>query len=286
MICVYIMPLVVCRTALHWASKRNHVEIVKHLLESGALPSITNHTGQLPANLTTSQDILNLLTVQSSDSPVKPHANESQDTSFALPFVPNYLRNAPFPYYNMTNETTPPLHTVDHPASRDADLPLSDTSDNTKVKTPTDDTVAKPTVTPFVVKVWIDDAVLSKHNKDSVEVHVKILSERELEPTTPSAAAVVSSSSTSAPPFVRIRSINLDAKEVTQEYNDFIEVDLEDMTYQGLLKVCCKELNVPEDHVVTIRKLPNVQIRNDNDVKRFKEGQELEIVFSANTINF
>ena len=275
------MPLVVCRTALHWASKRNHVEIVKHLLESGALPSITNHTGQLPANLTTSQDILNLLTVQSSDSPVKPHANESQDTSFALPFVPNYLRNAPFPYYDMTNETPPP-HTDDHPASHDADLPLSDTSDNTKVKTPTDDTVAKPTVTPFVVKVWIDDALLSKHNKDSVEVHVKILSERELEPTTPS-AVVVSSSSTSAPPFVKIRSIN-QGSVVALENNDFIEVDLEDMTYQGLLKVCCKELRVPEDQVVTIRKLPNVQIRNDNDVKRFKEGQELEIVFSANII--
>ena len=42
---------------------------------------------------------------------------------------------------------------------------------------------------------------------------------------------------------------------------DFIEVETDGLTYTGLLKAICGELEVPVNNVVKIRKLPNVLIR-------------------------
>ena len=61
---------------------------------------------------------------------------------------------------------------------------------------------------------------------------------------------------------------------------DFIEVelDIEELTFENLLDVCCRELEVSRDVVVKVRKLPNTLLRKDKDVRRLKQFQEIELV--------
>ena len=49
------------RTALHWAAKRNHVTVVRYLLKKGADKEIKNSNGEIAAQLTTMEDIRNIL---------------------------------------------------------------------------------------------------------------------------------------------------------------------------------------------------------------------------------
>lgn len=65
---------------------------------------------------------------------------------------------------------------------------------------------------------------------------------------------------------------------------DFIEVETDGLTYTGLLKAICGELEVSVNDVIKIRKLPNVLIRKDKDVARLVQGQELEIVLKAGVV--
>ncbi|NXX95545.1 ANR40 protein, partial [Centropus bengalensis] len=75
---------------------------------------------------------------------------------------------------------------------------------------------------------------------------------------------------------VRIQNPNL--KE-----NDFIEIELnrQELTYQELLQVSCRELRVNPEHVQKIRKLPNTMLRKDKDVARLQDFQELELVLAV-----
>ena len=65
--------------------------------------------------------------------------------------------------------------------------------------------------------------------------------------------------------------------------SDFVEVELEMLSFQALLRACCEELDVSIIEVSKIRKLPNVLIRKDKDVQRLRTGQELEMVLKAPT---
>lgn len=64
---------------------------------------------------------------------------------------------------------------------------------------------------------------------------------------------------------------------------DFIEIDIDrfNLTLEDFKKLCYKELDhISEDRsIVKIRKLPNILIRNDNDIRRLKNEQEIEIIF-------
>lgn len=64
---------------------------------------------------------------------------------------------------------------------------------------------------------------------------------------------------------------------------DFIEVDIPQnaLSYQNLIKTCCDELDVNATQILKIRKLPNTKIRNDRDVQRLTNFQEIEIVLYA-----
>lgn len=62
---------------------------------------------------------------------------------------------------------------------------------------------------------------------------------------------------------------------------DFVEVEVEHLSFQGLLKACCEELEVQPSDILKIRKLPNIWVRKDRDIQRMRDGQELEVVLTS-----
>ncbi|CAL4081588.1 unnamed protein product, partial [Meganyctiphanes norvegica] len=77
----------------------------------------------------------------------------------------------------------------------------------------------------------------------------------------------------------------LKIRVANMEDTDFIEMDIKcsDLTYGQLLTLCCRELGVNAQLVERIRKLPNTRLRNDRDIRRLTEYQELEIVMKGHT---
>lgn len=71
------------RTALHWAAKRNHLDIAHYLLSNGADKATESFAKELPADLATSPAILNLL-----GSPKTKATTEDPEKNT---FIPHYL---------------------------------------------------------------------------------------------------------------------------------------------------------------------------------------------------
>ncbi|XP_051039253.1 putative ANKRD40 C-terminal-like protein [Phodopus roborovskii] len=65
--------------------------------------------------------------------------------------------------------------------------------------------------------------------------------------------------------------------------NDFIEIELhrQELSYQGLLQVCCCELGVRPEQVDKMRKLPNTLLRKDKDIQRLRDFQEIEVLVKS-----
>lgn len=61
---------------------------------------------------------------------------------------------------------------------------------------------------------------------------------------------------------------------------DFIEIELprSNLTYQGLVQICCQELGIDPNEIVKLRKLPNTRLRKDEDIQRLQNFQEIEVV--------
>ncbi|RZC32762.1 uncharacterized protein BDFB_003835 [Asbolus verrucosus] len=61
---------------------------------------------------------------------------------------------------------------------------------------------------------------------------------------------------------------------------EFLETELEEsnLTYDDVLNVCCKELKLEKDNIVRLRKIPDTKIRNDDDIKRFRRLEYLEVI--------
>jgi len=64
---------------------------------------------------------------------------------------------------------------------------------------------------------------------------------------------------------------------------DFVEVEIprRDLGYAALLQVCCNELNLQPGLIERLRKLPNTRLRNDADIRRLRDFQEIEVVTHA-----
>lgn len=61
----------------------------------------------------------------------------------------------------------------------------------------------------------------------------------------------------------------------------YIELTLSnghDMTYEGLKTKCCSALGVDPANVERVRKMPDVRLRSDADVRRFNQTESIEIV--------
>lgn len=72
-------------TALHWAAKRGHANIIAYLLEHGADKTLLSKKGETPAVLTDNQEILNLLGAPSSGKRI----------DNPLPITPGYMAYPP-----------------------------------------------------------------------------------------------------------------------------------------------------------------------------------------------
>lgn len=81
-------------TALHWAAKRNHLNIVNLLCNHGADKNIQTNKGEVAAQLTSEGVIKVLLNAQASKlAPLPPVAKDIK-----LPITPNYIKNPPMAY--------------------------------------------------------------------------------------------------------------------------------------------------------------------------------------------
>lgn len=83
-------------TALHWACKRGHVTLVGNLLKCGADKSIRNNKNESPADLTTNNQIRELL-----GEPPLSDVDKKEDV-VKTQFTPNYISNPPFIYARNT----------------------------------------------------------------------------------------------------------------------------------------------------------------------------------------
>lgn len=105
--------------------------------------------------------------------------------------------------------------------------------------------------------------------------------------TTPPAAAPTSSPVSTRPnAYITTIPLVIKVRLADSGESDFVEVELEILSFQALLRACCEELDISIIEVSKIRKLPNVLIRKDKDVQRLKSGQELELVLKAPTTTY
>jgi len=81
-------------TALHWAAKRNHLNIVNLLCNHGADKNIQTNKGEVAAQLTSEGVIKVLLNAQASKLAPLPSTPKEPK----LPITPNYIKNPPVAY--------------------------------------------------------------------------------------------------------------------------------------------------------------------------------------------
>ena len=348
-------------TALHWAAKRDHDNIVLILLKHGANPKIENHKGEFPIDLTSREDIKRLLSLnvqkesdelsgsKSTREESSPHGQgrdgHRPGTTGKMSFVPGY----PVLPYAVAAAGNPILtQTVSPSTSAGSDQdpsvlfpgylakpfimkasskPLSESrEDGTDIDKEVEASVLVP---GYITNPMIPCAVatgntlagndgsntiqsagnespvnfvpgyLMETNKDDGAndfkqifvphvqqlgslVNTYVNSMKSLEKpveyrmydsckTTPVATVFVSS-----PVSELVLKVRIFGEE------DFFEVELNNkhLTYEELVTVSCKELNVNRGQVNKVRKLPNTIIRRDKDVKRLQPYQELELILN------
>ncbi|CAF1177386.1 unnamed protein product [Rotaria sp. Silwood1] len=88
-------------TALHWAARRNHKQVIEYLLEHGANKDIQAHDKSTPANVCNNDSLRQILEPITSDNSISP----SSTNNTTLPIVPNYLRHPVFPHISTQSIT-------------------------------------------------------------------------------------------------------------------------------------------------------------------------------------
>lgn len=101
-------------TALHFASKMNHLPIVDYLLRCSADPTIVNQAGSIPLDLATDPQVQQLLrsymvSPPSSSSPPPPQRAATLPVSFGTPTTPT---RAPVEAMTTMRMSTPPARTT------------------------------------------------------------------------------------------------------------------------------------------------------------------------------
>ncbi|XP_007433064.1 ankyrin repeat domain-containing protein 40 isoform X1 [Python bivittatus] len=294
-------------TCLHWACKRNHAQVVSYLIDAGADKDILTVKEEKAVQLTSKREIRKMLGVEDDDELL----DVKKDS--ALPIIPNYLSNPPFPYvYNsMSNSTTstsasslngrlsPSLqqHNLDSPVS----LPQVQTSGTAMLQH------GKPSpvgcdgdVTKAIAIECLEPVVQNGHVHQlsvppsrthcSPAGSIQPETQQSSGPYTGAVPTFQPFFFTGAIPFNNMQELVLKVRiqNRTLKENDFIEIELDrqELTYKELLRVSCCELGVNPEHVEKIRKLPNTVLRKDKDISRLQDFQELELVLMMSDNDF
>ncbi|XP_034960243.1 ankyrin repeat domain-containing protein 40 isoform X1 [Zootoca vivipara] len=294
-------------TCLHWACKRNHAQVVSYLLHAGADKDVLTVKEETPAQLTSKREIRKMLGVEDAEE----LPDEKKDS--ALPIIPNYLANPPFPYvYNsMSSSTTstsasslngrlsPSLeqHNEDCPLSLpQVQAPGTTMLQNEKLSSlGSNGNMARAMTAespePAVQNGHGHQMPLPPNRTFSSPVASK---QPETQPPNGSSAGPVPTFQpfffTGTFPLSNMQELVLKVRvqNRTLKENDFIEIELDrqELTYNELLRVSCCELGVNPEHVEKIRKLPNTVLRKDKDVSRLQDFQELELVLTMSDNDF
>ncbi|XP_043237777.1 ankyrin repeat domain-containing protein 40-like [Amphibalanus amphitrite] len=229
-------------SALHWGCKRGRLEAVRLLLAAGADVSVTNSSGQQPAELTKNRPILQLLGVEPTEGESPPDVSPAAGTPS---FQPSYL--------------TYPAFSVDLTPSR---LPNGDSGaageptpapPNGSLERPPAEPAA-PAAVPVVPVTPAVTGLVCCSCRDR---------QRPVKGAIPDDELVLK---------VRVAGVPAEA--------DFVELQLplSELTFDRLLRECCRELNIDGQVIDRVRKLPNTLVRRDSDVRRLTDYQELELV--------
>ncbi|XP_051491023.1 ankyrin repeat domain-containing protein 40-like isoform X1 [Apus apus] len=286
-------------TCLHWASKRNHAEVVSCLLDAGADKQILTSKGELAAELTSKPDIRKILGVVEDETEIQ------GVKALNLPIVANYLANPPFPYVT-TQESIPEslAETQNESASISSasqceTSPCSSAAQLESICTPTscnseDDVPALDTAEQLLVPSGTSPAPKctepEAQNGPVCQPCWPGSQGKEVASQQPVPLHSDSSPPGPAPAFqpffftgtfpCNMQELVLKVRVQNLRDSDFIEIELDrqELTYQDLLRVSCCELGVNPEQVEKIRKLPNTLVRKDKDVARLQDFQELELV--------
>ncbi|XP_015266250.1 PREDICTED: ankyrin repeat domain-containing protein 40 isoform X2 [Gekko japonicus] len=290
-------------TCLHWASKRNHAEVVSYLLSAGADKEILTVKEERPAQLTSKREIRKMLGEDDDELP-----DVKKDS--ALPIIPSYLANPPFPYvYNSMSSSTTSISS----SSPNGRLSPSSEQHNEdclvslpQVQVPgtaMSQREKSPPVgdTPGSSQAECPEPAIQNGHLPQMPVPPSRTLSTPAKPKQPEAQQKNGCCAAPVPGFqpffftgafpvssmqelvLKVRIQNRTLKE-----NDFIEIELDrqELTYNELLRVSCCELGVNPEHVEKIRKLPNTVLRKDKDVARLQDFQELELVLMMSDNDF
>lgn len=240
-------------TGLHWACKRNNVESVRWLIANGVDTSMMNNLKQTAAELTNNPEILKLLGVDSADIVVN---GAAATESSPLPIVPGYLANPVFsPRVDI--DVQKPV-TVKQPPPKITPVTNGITSSGSSMN--------------------YDHGYQSSGSSESHSAYTGYSNNND-------SNRVLSVGTSPAKVAYKKEELVLKIRAANMEDEDYIEMDMKcsDLTYGMLLTACCRELGVNVQLVERIRKLPNTRLRNDRDVRRLTDYQELEIVMKGHT---
>ena len=232
-------------TALHWAAKRNHKKVVKYLVEEANVdPAIRTISGELAADLTSDQEIRNILGAETSINPLSA-------SQVPLPIVPNYLKSPNFFYADDNN-------------SFETQLKLAEKS---KPNGESQSNYCSQTAYNATADLNQPNNGVNSHNLCR-SFHCSYCSHQF------PAVCRRGSLKVGNDLVVKLRVANCKDEE------DFIEVELDrrNLTYTSFVQMCVGELGIQTENIKKIRKLPNTIVRNDKDVLRLQQFQEIEIV--------
>ncbi|XP_042305871.1 ankyrin repeat domain-containing protein 40-like isoform X2 [Sceloporus undulatus] len=275
-------------TCLHWACKRNHIEVVAYLLDSGANKEIFTVNGELAAHLTSKKEIRMLLG----------ECDNQEMNHLKLPVSANDVTN---PLLCANKEGRDSVLDTPSPSedTRTIVTCLPEGKSNTCLSTIQTEDVC-PTFSMHSEDYYKEDFT-SPINAEATACMTPPVQGCPVYPSPASHNRVLFSSAASQhvpqqangsctgnteplQPLLLTGNFPYNTQELVLKVrvqnpkeNDFIEVELDrqELTYQDLLRVSCCELGINPEQVEKIRKLPNTL---DKDVSRLQDFQELELV--------